>query len=73
MNEKCFGMNRGSCKVLTCNCPGYAKCAFYKPRWKAEKDQRLANAKLRALPMERQQVIADAYFKGKMPWRNENE
>ena len=32
------------------------------------------NARLRALPMERQQEIADKYFKGAMPWREcENE
>ena len=75
MNERCFAMQRGGkCRALTVNCPGYAACGFYKPRWKYEKDQRMAYTKLRALPMDRQQEIADKYFKGAMPWReNENE
>lgn len=34
----------------------------------------MAYEKLRDLPMEQQQDIADKYFKGAMPWReNENE
>lgn len=32
------------------------------------------NARLRVLPMDHQQEIADKYFKGAMPWReSENE
>lgn len=67
-------MKNGGCRALDGNCPGYAACGFYKPCWKYEKDQRMAYGKLRALPMDRQQEIADKYFKGAMPWRgNENE
>lgn len=64
----------GRCRALDGNCPGYAACRFYKPQWKQEKERRLVHARLRALPMERQQAIADKYYKGAMPWReNENE
>lgn len=67
-------MKYGSCRALDGNCPGYSGCGFYKPRWKYDKDQRMAYEKLRDLPMEQQQDIADKYFKGAMPWReNENE
>lgn len=67
-------MKNGSCRALDGNCPGYAGCGFYKPRWKYEKDRRLMQVRLRALPLDRQQKIADKYFKGAMPWReNENE
>jgi len=74
MNEKCFALKNGKCRALEGNCPGYAACKFYKPKWKLEKEQKQANRKLSALTMERQQHIADLYFKGRMPWReNENE
>lgn len=74
MNEKCFAMKNGACRALVSNCPGYGVCGFYKPRWKYEKDRQLMNARLRVLPMDHQQEIADKYFKGAMPWReSENE
>lgn len=68
MNERCFAMKCGECRVLDSKCPGYAACSFYKPKWKYEKDQRLAYVKLAALPFDRQTYIADKYFGGKMPW-----
>lgn len=69
MNEKCFALQRnGKCRAVDGNCPGHAACAFYKPRWKFEKDQRLAYCKLAALPGERQREIADKYYGGRMPW-----
>ena len=52
------------------NCPGHAACAFYKPRWKHEKDQQLAYCKIAALPVERQQSISQKYYKGLMPWED---
>ena len=70
MNEKCFAMNRGTCRALTCNCPGYAACGFYKPRWKLEKEQRLVNRRLSRMPIQKQMKIAEKYYKGEMPWRS---
>lgn len=69
MNEKCFAMNKGTCRVLTCNCPGYAACRFYKPRWKYEQDRKKTNLRLSRMPIQKQMEIADKYYKGNMPWR----
>ena len=73
MNEKCFAMRKnGVCGALTVkSCSGYEKCPFYKPIWKRLRDQEAANARLCALPEEEQQMIADKYHNGKMPWRSE--
>lgn len=69
MNEKCFALQRnGKCRAVVGNCPGYGSCVFYKPRWKFEKEQRLALMKLSALPAEKQTIIADKYYGGKMLW-----
>ena len=71
MNERCFALQAtGRCRALDVNCPGHAACAFYKPRWKHEKDQQLAYCKIAALPVERQQSISQKYYKGLMPWED---
>lgn len=75
MNEKCFAMRKnGVCGTLTVkSCSGYEKCPFYKPIWKRLRDQDAANARLCALPEEEQQMIADKYHNGSMPWRGDRE
>jgi hypothetical protein len=75
MNEKCFAMRKkGVCGALTVkSCSGYEKCPFYKPIWKRLRDQETANARLCALPEEEQQMIADKYHNGSMPWRGDRE
>lgn len=72
MNEKCFALQRNEeCRALDKNFHGH--CSFYKPVWKHKKDRRLANAKLSALPIEKQMHIADKYYAGCMPWEEEME
>lgn len=75
MNEKCFAMRRNNeCSALAVKgCPGYGRCPFYKPRWMAQRDQDRVDVKLRALPPERQTLIAEKYHNGNMPWRGEHE
>ena len=74
MNDKCFALRaRSTCSALRGNCPGCAAFAFYKPKRQQEAEQRRANARLRRLPLETQQLIADRYFSGEMPWRGEME
>lgn len=74
MNERCFAMRRrNGCGALNGNCPGYAACGFYKPRWKQEREQNRINARLSRLPMEMQYAIAEKYFEGRMPWKGETE
>ncbi len=75
MNERCFAMSaRGKCATLIeGNCPGYARCAFYKPRWKHEHGIKAVYERLRQLPPYQQRSISDMYYKGKMPWESENE
>lgn len=71
MNERCFALQAtGRCRALDVNCPGHAACAFYKPRWKHEKDQQLAYSKIAALPIEQQQSISQKYYNGLMPWED---
>ena len=72
MNEKCFALQRNEeCRALDKNFHGH--CSFYKTVWKHKKDRRLANAKLSALPIEKQMHIADKYYAGCMPWEEEME
>ena len=74
MSDKCFALRaRGVCGALSGNCPGFAACAFYKPKRRQEADQRHANERLRRLPPETQQRIAEKYFSGEMPGRGECE
>ena len=74
MNDKCFALRaRGVCGALNGSCPGYEGCAFYKPKRRQEEDQRQVDARLRRLPRETQQLIADKYFNGDMPWRGDME
>ena len=62
-------MKAGNCRALTVKgCPGYARCGFYKPRWKYEQDQKKTYQRLRRLPIQKQWEIADMYYKGEMPW-----
>ncbi len=71
MNKMCFAMDADhECTVLEKRkCVGFTSCVFYKTCEKAQKDAERANERISALPMENQQVIADKYYKGKMPWR----
>ena len=62
-----------SCKALSCGCPGYDACPFYKDTSKYMSDRAAANARLRSLPAENQCRIATIYYNGEMPWRFENE
>lgn len=71
MNEKCFALKNGRCRALEGNCPGYAACGFYRPRWKYELDQKKINVRLSRLPIQKQTEIADKYYKGNMPWRDD--
>ncbi len=74
MNEKCFARQKnGACAAVTCNCPGYAACAFYKPIWRWKQDQEAHARMLRRLPEERQVCISEKYYRGRMPWREEAE
>ena len=74
MNDKCFALRaRSTCSALRGNYPGCAACAFYKSKRRQEADQRHANERLRRLPPETQQRIAEKYFSGEMPWRGEME
>ena len=70
MDERCFAMKRGQCDALSVKgCPGYAKCGFYKPRWKQRADLDGLCARLSRLPPEYQRYIAEKYYKGKMSWK----
>ena len=69
MDERCFAMHWGECSALKVHCPGRQACAFYKPRWLMEKEQRRIYRRLNCLPMERQAQIAEKYYDGEMPWR----
>ena len=79
--EMCFayiipemrGYSNESCKVLSCGCPGYDVCPFYKGTSKYIADRAAANARLRRLPVEKQLKIAKDYYFGEMPWRYEDE
>ena len=74
MNEKCFARQKnGACAAVTCNCPGYAACVFYKPMWRWKQDQEAHARMLRRLSEERQVCIAEKYYRGRMPWREEAE
>jgi hypothetical protein len=74
MNERCFLLRRkDGCGALSVKiCPGLGRCSFFRTRWAHEEDLEAANARLRALPEQVQQDIAWGYYKGRMPWR-ENE
>ena len=69
IDERCFARasHRG-CRALNTDCPGYEKCAFYKPRWRQEKEVQLVKYRLASLPLPKQLAIADKYFEGKMIW-----
>ena len=62
-----------SCKALSCGCPGYDACSFYKGMSQNIADRADADARLRSLPAEKQCRIATLYYNGEMPWRYENE
>ena len=61
------------CKALSCNCPGFDLCPFYKSFDKHRADQAAANEKLRKLPAEKQLKISAKFYHGEMPWRSDDE
>lgn len=74
MNERCFAMQHGGqCGALKGRCPGYAGCGFYKPVWKQKKEVCRLRYRFRSLPEETQYTIAEKYFGGRMPWKEEGE
>ena len=75
MSERCFAERDGfSCSVLVLYyCPGYEHCHFYKSMREHLDDVEKANRRLRSLPREQQESIADMYHRGHMPWREGEE
>ncbi len=71
MNDKCFALSaRQKCIALSNRgCVGRTICPFYKTRERAEADREKVNARLCALSIEKQAIIADKYYEGRMPWR----
>ena len=67
------GYSNESCKALSCGCPGYDVCPFYKSTKRYLADREAVNARLRSLPAEKQCLIATVYYNGDMPWRFEDE
>ena len=80
-NDMCFAYiipemrsySNESCKALSCGCPGYDVCPFYKDTARYIADKAAANERLRKLSAEKQSKIAVEYYFGEMPWRYENE
>lgn len=75
IDEKCFALSKSrDCRALEIrSCPGYKQCAFYKPRWKHERDLSRVEARFSGLSEEKQSEIANKYYHGQMPWRKEQE
>ena len=74
MNEKCFARRTDSkCTILECGaCHGnYNTCPFYKPKWKADHDRKLALKRIANMPPERQNQISVKYYQGQSPWMKE--
>lgn len=69
MMNRCFAIKeKRECKALTVNrCIGES-CAFFKTRREQNKSQKIANERLKQLPIEKQMYIADKYHNGKMFW-----
>ena len=75
MNEKCFGLKQTrGCGILSDGfCRGnYDTCPFYKPKWKADQDRKMALRRIAAKPLEVQRAISEKYFQGEMPWAKED-
>lgn len=73
--EQCFALernNRGklACKATTNSCNGMdRKCPFFKTLTDLLFDREEALKRIATLPEYQQQMIADNYYKGEMPWR----
>ena len=67
--ENCVSFlgGRGCKRLKVKTCIG-TDCSFYRDAVKEKMEQEKADARLRSLPAEVQQHIADKYYKGKMPW-----
>lgn len=69
MTANCTYADGRRCKILTVSeCP--AKCSFYQTEEQAKASQQRANARLRSLLQGYQQMIANKYYGGTMPWKN---
>ncbi len=58
-----------NCRVLGGDCPGFDACPFYKSIEQHESDRLAAYKRLATLPEKKQYHIALMYYRGKMPWR----
>jgi len=57
-----------NCGILKSGICG-GKCSFYKTEKQFEADRAVSFAKIAAMPEERQEYIAHAYYYGMMPWK----
>ena len=75
MVEQCFAVKRNnkgklSCQATTNVCNGLdVGCPFYKTQAELMIDREKALKRIATLPEYQQQMIADNYYKGEMPWR----
>ena len=73
--EQCFALKRNNkgklaCQATTNSCNGMdRKCPFFKTLTDLLFDREEALKRIATLPEYQQQMIADNYYKGEMPWR----
>lgn len=65
----CFALKEnGKCTVLSGEICEGTSCGFYKTKKEQEKSLEKANMRLRSLPKDQQEMIADRYHNGKKEW-----
>ena len=73
-DPKCFALssNKLKCRALEqMYCCGYMNCPFYKPMWKQEEEIEESYERFRRMTEAEQRSIANKYYDGEMPWRDE--
>ena len=69
--RECFANRNGArCKIMQSEiCEGI--CSFFKTKKALKQDRTQAFIRLAGLPAEHQSCIAEKYFNGKQPWKNQ--
>lgn len=76
--EACFAkMPLGECKALYTGrhknrCSGVEGCKFFKSVADMAASEKAKMERLKTLPEEHQYFIADKYYSGKMPWKDDD-
>jgi len=74
MNISCFACVAGECLALDpapCLYKRPRPCPFFKTRARIDREQQWIYAQHAAKPAEQQRYIADKYYNGTMPWKEE--